>query len=425
MFLLQTSDDHRSGISGYDGGMFHYGYFVRLPESKLAPAGDSWSPTRDTYKVGDSLGVRNGAEGIVIDVIKPAGKQQHFDVLVVVEQRDANLAGTKPQTRAVVPTFMGSPPPLPSPPTIQTPWVERNQRVVAIWNTVVFRPLTETFHEFLVEVPFKGTLGKAWYKSGKAKHESKQHVLIHWLEALRLQQVQHRPANHQAGQVFGAPASGETIALIALAHDLYLLQKVNRLPKKLVNRLRNYDEFQGARYEIAIAAAFVRCGFEIEWITDSAGRHPEFIARNRHTGEEVSVETKSRHRRGVLNQPGTQATQFAADIDQLYTDAVGQNPQDRPFAIFIDVNVPPVVEQGQLADWQGEILARWTGDQSISLIGFTNFSWHYQKDEQLLPRAREYFLAAPKDSERPLKTPETIECLQIAFDTYGVCPNEY
>ena len=405
--------------------MFHYGFFLGLSDGKLAPAGDSWALTKDTFKVGDSLGVRNGTEGIVIDVIKPTRKQQHFDVLVIVEQRDASLAGTKPHAHSVVPTFLGPPPPLRGPATIQTPLVERNQRVVAIWNKVVFRPLTETFHEFLVEVPFKGTLGEAWYKSEKAKHESKQHVVIHWLEALRLQQAQHRPANHQKGQVFGAPASGEAIALIALAHDLYLLQKVNRLPKKLVNRLRNYDEFQGARYEIAIAAAFVKCGFDIEWITDSGGRHPEFIARNRRTGEEVSVETKSRHRRGVLNQPGTQASQFAADIDQLYTDAVGQNPHDRPFAIFIDVNVPPGVEQGQLADWQGEILARWTGDPSISLIGFTNFAWHYQKGEQLVPRAREYFLAAPEASEQPLKTPETVEFLQIAFDTYGVCPNEY
>jgi hypothetical protein len=84
--------------------------------------------------------------------------------------------------------------------------------------------------------------------------------------------------------------------ITSLAHDLYLLQKVDRLPDGLVNRLRNHDGFQGARYEIAIAAAFVKCDFEIEWIGDLRVKHPEFIARNKQTGEEVAVETKSRRR---------------------------------------------------------------------------------------------------------------------------------
>ena len=405
--------------------MFHYGYYVRCPGGELVLTGDDWGPTKDTYKVGASLGVNNNVENIVIDVIKPRGKKQYFDVLVVVEQRDARLVGTKPAVTAVVQTVLGVPPALPSPPTIQTPWAKKNVRVVAIWNQVIFRPLTETFHEFLVEVPLKGTFGEKWYRAEKAKQESKQHVVISWLQTLRLQQAKFKPANHQKGEVFGAPASGEVTSLIALAHDLYLLQKVNRLPVKLVNRLRNFGEFQGARYEVAIAAAFVKCGFEVEWITDSGARHPEFIARNPQTGEEVAVETKSRHRRGVLNQPGTPATQFAADIEQLYSDAVGQNPDDRPFAIFIDVNVPTGTDPNNLTDWQGEILARWTGDDGVSLIGFTNFAWHYAEREQPISRASEYFLLTPMATERKLKCQETVQCLRVAFDTYGVCAPEY
>jgi len=37
-----------------------------------------------------------------------------------------------------------------------------------------------------------------------------------------------------------AAATGEVTELVVLAHDMYLLQKVNRLPESLVNRLRNY-----------------------------------------------------------------------------------------------------------------------------------------------------------------------------------------
>jgi hypothetical protein len=406
--------------------MFRYGYFVRTPSGQLVSAGDCWNRSKDAYKKGDSLGVKNGVEGIVLDVIKPTAEKQHFDVLIIVEERDAALVGTKPRTGAVVPTFPGSPPPLSGPPTIQAPWVARDQRAVAIWNTVIFRPVTETFHEFLVEVPLKGTFGEKWYKLEMAKPEGQRHTVVRWLAAFRSQGRKHKPANSQQGSVFAAPATGECIELIALAHDLYLLQKVNRLPKKLVNRLRNHDEFQGARYEVAIAVAFVKCGFEIEWITDSEKRHPEFIARNSRTHEEMAVETKSRHRRGVLNQPGTQAEQMVADIDHLYADALCQNPGDRPFVIFIDVNLPPAATPGALADWQGEILARWRAvEQSVSLLGFTNFAWHYEEGKEAGVKAREYFLIEPAAPERPLKCPETVESLKIAFDTYGVCANEY
>lgn len=402
--------------------MFHYGYFVKLPDGQLVPAGDDWGPTKDTFKVGDSLGVKNGTEGIVIGVTKPNAKAQVFDVIVIVEQR---APSTSKVISPVITTFPGSPPQLPGPSTIQTSWPARNVRAVAIWNTVILRPLTETFHEFLVEVPLKGTFGEAWYRKEMAKNEALRHSVIRWLAALRSHQAKHKPLDHKKGQVFAAPATGEVVALIALAHDLYLLQKVNRLPKKLVNRLRNFDEFQGARYEVAIAATFVKCGFQIEWDTDAGKRHPEFIARNKRTGEELSVETKSRHRRGVLNQPGAQADQVVADVDQLYSDALGQDSGNRPFAIFLDVNLPPGDNPSNLADWQAEILARWPGNASVSLLGFTNFAWHYLASDQNVPQPREYFLARFDQAERPLKSPETVGCLQIAFDSYGICANEY
>jgi hypothetical protein len=125
-------------------------------------------------------------------------------------------------------------------------------------------------------VPLKGTFGETWYKGEMAKAaEADRHIVVRWLTAFRAQQAKHLPADHQKGQVFAAPTTGEITELIALAHDLYLLQKVDRLPDSLVNRLRNHDGFQGARYEVAIAAAFVKCDFEIEWIADLPARRAE------------------------------------------------------------------------------------------------------------------------------------------------------
>src|SRR5207237_10138498 len=119
-----------------------------------------------------------------------------------------------------------------------------------------------------------GTFGETWYRAETAKSEVERHVVEQWLRAYRDEGRKNRPTNHKPGEVYGAPATGATVELIALAHDLYMLQKVDRLPEKLIGRLRNYNEFQGARYEVAIAAVFVKCGFEIEWIEDRTGPHP-------------------------------------------------------------------------------------------------------------------------------------------------------
>ncbi|KAK9329546.1 hypothetical protein V1520DRAFT_379142 [Lipomyces starkeyi] len=99
-----------------------------------------------------------------------------------------------------------------------------------------------------------------------------------------------------------------------LGYDLYWLQLVHRLPESLIERLKELRAFQGARYEVLIAAVFARAGFEIEWIddTNAAGKHPEFIATHKNTNKKVGVKTKSRRR-----------------------------PEGEiPFLIFIDPNVP-------------------------------------------------------------------------------------
>jgi hypothetical protein len=67
-----------------------YGYFVKLPNGQLVPAGHDFGPTDGTYKKGDSKGVKNGVEGIIIDVVKGAfAKKIGYDVLVVIEERPA------------------------------------------------------------------------------------------------------------------------------------------------------------------------------------------------------------------------------------------------------------------------------------------------------------------------------------------------
>lgn len=405
---------------------FHYGYFVVLPNGIAVPSGDDFGQTSDTYKIGSSMGVKNGKEGIVVEVAKgDTAKRNGFDVMVFIVENEPGAMVPWVPSREAIDRAIRALTAVPTPPaTIHA--VVNDNRMVAIWNRLYPRPATETFHEFLIEVPLKGTFGERWYKVELSKPEPKRHVVEQWLRALREDQQKHKPPDHKPGQVYSAPAIGATTELIALANDLYLLQKVKSLPGKLIRRLRKYKEFQGARYEVAIAAAFVKCGFEIEWVHDHTSRHPEFIARNKRTGEEVAVETKSRHRPGTLHEPGALPPEekLRADVDRLYNNALGQDPGDRSFAIFIDVNLPPNAKPEETVKWRDEIVGRWQNNQQqIALLGFTNFAWHYKPEERV--SRPELLVSVPLVSARPLRTPETLRCLEVALDTYGIVPNEY
>jgi len=74
--------------------MFKYGYVVKLPSGLLVRAGQDWGPTPDTYKAGDSLGVKNGKEGIVLAVVKgDEANLNGYDVMIVLEERPVRIAG--------------------------------------------------------------------------------------------------------------------------------------------------------------------------------------------------------------------------------------------------------------------------------------------------------------------------------------------
>jgi hypothetical protein len=69
-------------------GWFRYGYFVKGPHNSIRAAGESYARTPNSYKKGDSLGVRNGVEGIVVAVVKPEKPNPNgFDVMIVLKER--------------------------------------------------------------------------------------------------------------------------------------------------------------------------------------------------------------------------------------------------------------------------------------------------------------------------------------------------
>lgn len=137
--------------------------------------------------------------------------------------------------------------------------------------------------------------------------------------------------------------SGPVSSLVTLGFDIYSIRHKATFPKELRKRLLKHRFFQGARYEIAVAAIFARAGFDIRFYGKSSYKHGEFIATDPDTKQDIIVEAKSRHRKGILATPGTvdELRNLRGDIKTLLVDAFQQSSDRIPFVIFIDVNALP------------------------------------------------------------------------------------
>jgi hypothetical protein len=301
-----------------------------------------------------------------------------------------------------------------------------------IWNAIHIRPKTETFHEFIINV-LKWTVGKVWYEEQIGLSPENRHVIAQWCSAFATFTQNLVPPDRKPGQVYFAGLTGEVKELLVLADDLYRLQLIRKLPRKLVQRLKSYEAFQGARYEVAIAATFIRCGFDIEWINEKTKKHCEFNATHKATGETIAVETKSRHRPGILNREGDPPSSetLTADVQSLWNQALEQAPDDRPFAIFIDVNLPHEPDKGWThKKWVGEIeqllkqypQATPENPSPYTFLVFTNFAWHYEGPNAAA--GAEAIVVVHNPTKFPLKDLRTFESVLRSLDSYGVVSNE-
>ena len=300
-----------------------------------------------------------------------------------------------------------------------------------IWNRIYARPKDETFHQFILYV-LSITLGKNWYEAQSKLPSEDQHIIIRWSSALKLRLDLDVPTDAKIGERFELTPTSEIQELLVLADDIDRLQLVQRLPRQIRTRLRSYDHFQGARYEIAVAAMFVRCGFEIEWIDEKAVKHCEFVARHKVSGERIAVEAKSRVRKGALHKKGPTFGPDAilpADVGNLFDKALGQNPDDKPFAIFIDVNLPhqshkSALEKAWVRDIEHMMKQRPEPTESApaaySLLALTNFAWHFGGRNR--PSPGEFLFCVPAWSRQPIREFATIDALKYAVSTYGAIP---
>jgi hypothetical protein len=198
----------------------------------------------------------------------------------------------------------------------------------------------DTFHSFLANY-FAQALGRAWAEAEGAKPLEERHPIMQSYEHSRAFIEKHLEATgaHQVRM------TGPIKAFASLAYDFYVVANHGLLAPKLLERLRNKDQFQGARYELYVYTAFVRAGFDIEPEdeTDSRESHCEFTATDRDTGHKYSVEAKSRHRHGILGHPGTRLPleEIKGDVHGLLHKALKKSAKHER-VVFLDLNMPPI-----------------------------------------------------------------------------------
>jgi hypothetical protein len=405
--------------------VFHYGYFVVCQNGRLAPAGDDWGPTSDTYKPGAALGIRNGVKAIVVDVIKgQEAALNKVDVMVLVEEQRTRDVPTMEWIKHVARLMASSRPRrLTSWPQIQTEF--HGHKLRAVRNKLYARPKEETFQDFLIN-HLLWFLGEEWFNAEMKKRPEQRHIILRWRHERNEQLLKYDSADRDASVPLKAPMTGGAKALLVLADDVLQLAQALDTPSRVSERLGDMHEFQGARYEILVASLFARSGFQIGFIDDPTKRNPEFIASK--GSEKIAVEAKSRHRAGVLHERGDFVNEAPAEIKRLYESAVGQNPGGMPFAVFIDVNLPvtpevPITEKRWLREAKRAFEYRRQEERvdSDTVLVLTNFGWYFSREPQLPPGE---FITAQHENPQFKITGETWTLLARALSEYGLVIDE-
>lgn len=247
-------------------------------------------------------------------------------------------------------------------------------RLVAVKNRLLHSKGWKTFPDFLGDY-IKLAIGSEWGNREIAKPVEQRHPILIWYQ--KVCELQ-RFSIIEPGKVASAPMTGAVAAYMHLAYDLYALDHNAELQENLLARLRNRDQFTGVRYELHVAAVFVRAGFDIEFEDESDGNttHCEFTATYKRTGKRFSVEAKRREG----NRPR---------IGRLFNDALSKNANHERI-IFIDINMRDVASDDQLPPYLEKALRRLRSFEGQPLnhkprppayVFVTNTPWSLYLDE--------------------------------------------
>jgi hypothetical protein len=221
-------------------------------------------------------------------------------------------------------------------PVISAHW--QDHQLVAVGKTLHYSKTWKTFVDFLGDY-LKSKIGADWGNAEIAKPLAERHPLMQWYDGLCRLQKEHIT---QPGQPAQMPVTGVIACYFSVAYGLYLLDHNAELQARLIQRLKNPGNFQGAYYELQVASAFLLAGFAlaIEDETDPSQKHCEFNATSPVTGKRYWVEAKMRAVAGELGRTSADGTTSAKPLSSFVKqlNAALAKPADCERIIFIDLN---------------------------------------------------------------------------------------
>ena len=220
------------------------------------------------------------------------------------------------------------------------------KKLVVVGSRIYFNDDPRTSFSDFLQSYLRGSLGTEWWREEGSKPVIARHPIAQW--QTHAEELMKSETRDERGR-YSIPVDGIVSAFMSVAYDLYVVRDNVRFQEVILERLKRRDAFSGIRYELLVAATFVRAGFSIEPEDDALKTsHPEFVATHKATGFVVAVEAKARNRRQNDLNPTT------AEVYDLIDKAAGQGHEDKPFALFVDVAMPPEVRT-PFASWAPEV----------------------------------------------------------------------
>ncbi len=273
---------------------------------------------------------------------------------------------------------------------------------VAVRNRMYFSKKWKTFPDFLGDY-LKQILGSEWGNAEIAKPLEARHPIMQWYEAYCYYQKENIKI---PGEIYSTPVTGIVSCYLGLAYNLYLLDHNVELQTRLVNRLKNEANFQGAYYELIVASILIRAGFTLtlEDESDHVAKHCEFAAISRHTGKKYWVEAKMRAMAGMLGKNdkdgGTNNNAISRLVPHINGALAKPAADDR--LIFIDLNTEPELDEEGKPKWLDLAVSRLekyeakelqSGTQAYVFV--TNMAFHRRLNEVGVIAALPFGLGMP------------------------------
>lgn len=214
-------------------------------------------------------------------------------------------------------------------------------QMVAVGSQLYFSKAWKTFIDFLGYY-MKMKLTSEWGNAEIAKPLEERHTIMQWYDAVC--RVQAKSITNT-----GEPVSTAMIGVLAcyygLAYALYLIEHNVELQSRMISRLKDRSNFQGAYYELMVARVLIVAGFELtlEDEGDRSSQHCEFTAVSKNTGQKFWIEAKMRSVTGLLGKndtDGVDAKTAENPISHLvrHLHAAIRKPAADQRMIFIELN---------------------------------------------------------------------------------------